>query len=487
MSPVLSKTPRWILYKHTSSLDIIRETAIELRFSSDLSKDSKHDLMNQLRRKGLYSGRNPDEPLDAIQHRINTLLYYMFGYREGKGDGKKFVFSPLGSLFLRHLDSPSRLREIMLTMVWGKQFPDPFFGTSEKFNLYPFRVLFELMGDSRLGGFLTAVDYAHLISKTTRGDEPSYEALVRDLLDLRSKDMREIEALFKADEHHHVNAFHEWQYTRKLLQSLGLVSNSPGNKLFSLRHGKSTTRYVDNSQTRMNEDLHEFKQILCNSHPFFEDPVAVNDPGRLKSDAIREIYSFLPLELLKRLESDASKQDQALAELLRSMSRLSLNQNAGDPYDFEEKLTDAFNLFADVQADWIGGAGNTDIECLFVSAPKKFAVDAKSTSRKLTSLNAGRLRLHREKISAEYTIVVTPNFTPSALTDIESSQVVILLVSTLREYLFNALNSESDGLSFLSLDEIICQNLGTDITDQVSRLTLSRYGIGISDGAFLAV
>lgn len=486
MSPVLSKTPRWILYKHTSNLDIIRETAIELRAIGVISKESKHDLMDQLRRKGLYVGRNPNEPLDAIQHRINTLLYYMFGYREGKGEAKRFVFSPLGALFLRHLHDPERLREIILTMVWGKQFPDPFFATGEDFRLYPFRLLFKLMSDVRLNGHLTSVDYAHVISRCHSIDETSYENLVERLLDLRATSVDAVARLFKADEHHHVNAFHEWQYTRKLLESLGLVVSSPGERLFPLLHGKSTKRYVDNVRTSINPQLQGFHELLQKAESCFAPPVSINDPARLKSDAVREIYSFLPAVLLSRLEDQASKNDQALANLLRSMSRLSLNQVAGDAYGFEEKLTDAFNLFSDVQAEWIGGAGNTDIECLFVKAPKKFAVDAKSTSRKLTYLNSGRLRLHREKISADYTMVITPSFTPSALTDIENSDVVILLVSTLRDYLFNALNFESEGLSFEDLDSIVCQNLGKDVTELVSHLTAERYGIGISGGDFLA-
>lgn len=44
---------------------------------------------------------------------------------------------------------------------------------------------------------------------------------------------------------------------------------------------------------------------------------------------------------------------------------------------------------------------------------KKFSVEAKSTSNKLPSLNAGRLAHHRELIGARYTIVVTPRYVPS--------------------------------------------------------------------------
>lgn len=487
MSPVRSGTPRWILYKHTSSLDIIRGTAIELNASSGLSKENKHELMNHLRKRGLYSGRNPDEPLDAVQHRVNTLLYYMFGYREGKGSTQRFVFSPLGALFLRHLENVEKQREIILTMLWGKQFPDPFFSTSEEFNLYPFRLLFKLMSEPLIDNHVTAIDYAHCISKYKFVDEGSYRELVDEILKVRNLEIQEVEEIFKRDEHHHVNAFHEWQYTRKLLESLGLVRNSSGAKLFPLLHGKTTKRFVDSVKTSVSSEIMPFHSSLENAESCFTSPVQINDPLRLKSDAIREVYSFLPSVLLEYLQDDASVKDQALADLLRSMSRLSLNQESGAPYGFEERLTDAFNLFADVTAEWIGGAGNTDIECLYLTAQRKFAVDAKSTSRKLTSLNAGRLRLHRQKISADYTVVVTPGFTPSVLSDIRDSRVVVLSVSTLRDYLFNALNAEPDGLSYKEIDNLVYQNLGKDITEMVSNLTSERYGIAINKGEFLAI
>jgi hypothetical protein len=69
-------------------------------------------------------------------------------------------------------------------------------------------------------------------------------------------------------------------------------------------------------------------------------------------------------------------------------------------------LADGFNMFYNVEAKKVGGAGNTDLECLYITKKKKFAVDAKSTKNKLSSVNAGRLEGHREKIGGAYTIVL---------------------------------------------------------------------------------
>jgi type II restriction enzyme len=480
MNPSLSSTPRWILYKHTSDVDIIRQTAIELKFSKGLNKESKKDLMNQLRKKGLYTGRNPDEPLDSIQHRINTLLYYMFGFREGKGESKKFAFSPLGNIFLKNLENQENLKNITLAMVWGKQFPDPFFGTDPSINVFPFRLLFEFMSDARLGSGLTAIDYMGVVSKMANGRTDTYEKAIDEILQLRGLTTSETETKFNENLHHNVNAFHEWQYTRRLLESLGLVQNSQGAKLFSLMHGKSTKRGVDSAVTRIAPNVQPLLGKLRKAYPFHNPTVNLNDPERLRVDAIREIYSFLPIELLEHIGMGDDGPDQVIAELLKAMARFSLNQEKGAPDGFEEKLTAAFNLFNDVQAEWIGGPGNTDIECLYTTKKRKFAVDAKSTSKKLTGLNAGRLKLHREKISASYTIVITPGFTPSALSDVKGSEVVILLFNTFNDYLSNALHNELGGASYDDIDGIVGSNLGGDITELVSSLTLEKYGVSLA-------
>jgi type II restriction enzyme len=52
-----------------------------------ISKDEKAQLNSKLRELGLYNERNPELPLDAINHKINQLSYYMFGY-QAKVDGQ---------------------------------------------------------------------------------------------------------------------------------------------------------------------------------------------------------------------------------------------------------------------------------------------------------------------------------------------------------------------------------------------------------------
>ena len=76
----ISYPDKWVLYRHTNNLDVIKAVAVNLNtFSnSGISKEEKSELNKRLRALGHYSERNPELPLDAINHKINTLAYYFF-------------------------------------------------------------------------------------------------------------------------------------------------------------------------------------------------------------------------------------------------------------------------------------------------------------------------------------------------------------------------------------------------------------------------
>ena len=478
MNAPISPTSKWILYKHTSNFDIVKQTAIELKGASSatLSNSDRRSLLRKLRDAGLYIGRNPDEPLDSIQHRINTLLYYLFGYREPIGKEKRFIFSPLGNLFMKNIENEENLRKILLTMIWGKQFPDPFFGTPTNFHIYPFRLIFKLLSDERID-HLTPLDYAHCIARVESIDEINYEKLVLDILEFRTYDMKQVKEIFTVNSHHYVNAFHEWEYTTRLFDSFGLINKSEGQKIFQLLHGTSTKRWINDGLTKIHPQVKKFCSVLLESHPFWEEPVEVNDSERLRVDAVKEIYSFCPPELLRELNLDENSVEYKLANLPKLINKFALNADIGAPDEFEIQLTNAMNLFIDVEASRLSGPGNTDIECLYLTINKKFAVEAKSTQNKLTALNSGRLELHRSKISADYTIVITPRYSPSVLTDIQNTRNVIVLVSTFTEYLYNYLANDARDMSYEDIHQIALSSLGGDMSQKLSHLTLSKFSV----------
>lgn len=132
-------------------------------------------------------------------------------------------------------------------------------------------------------------------------------------------------------------------------------------------------------------------------------------------------------------------------------------------------------MFVNVEARQIGGAGHTDIECLYLTRRKKFAVEAKSTANKLMGINAGRLREHRKEIGGEYTIVITPRYVPATKRDINGNPIVIILASTFSEYLYNHIYHDVREIDYEDFDSIIVNNLGTDISKLISNMTMEKF------------
>ncbi len=157
--------PKWILYRHTSDFTLLCEVAQILKSYSktNITKAEKERLNLRLRELGLYNERNPQLPLDAINHKINQLSYYMFGY-QAKIDGvDRFMFSPLGNLLLKNLNDKEKLAKIFLTMLWAMQYRHPHGGTDKEFQLYPFRLIYKLLSDARLENKLYAFEVAYSV------------------------------------------------------------------------------------------------------------------------------------------------------------------------------------------------------------------------------------------------------------------------------------------------------------------------------------
>lgn len=471
---------KWILYRHTSSFDMIKAVALDLkRYSKcSISKDDNKNLLEKLKELGYYKGRNPKMPLDSINHRINTLAYFMFGYKETVEGEKRFLFSPLGNLFLKHIDDSDKLSKIFLAMLWGIQFKHPHGGSSDKFNLYPFRLMFKLLSDKRLEGKLFASEVAYYVVFTESADEKLYEELVRNILEMRKWPDQEVARRFKEDEHALVNAVYEWDYyLSKLFQSAGVIERDEGELICELSHGKSTKRRLSKNAVRLSPEMQGFCSNLLSRYPFSEEPLNLDDESRLTIDTVKEIYNFFPEILLKEIGEEIDVFEISMLELPKLIEKYSKHEKIEDAYLFEDVLEKAFNMFYNVEAKRISGAGNPDVECLYTTLKKKFVVEAKSTQNKLVSLSSGRLAEHRRKIGGKYTIVITPNYVPAVKHDIETSDIVILMARTFSEFLYNNIINNVREIDYSEFDAIIIRNLGKDISRQVSDLTLSKFGI----------
>ena len=482
--PIMVQKNKWILYKHTCDYELIKAVALDVKNScnTELSDFQKHQMQERLKSLNLYKARNTEtKPLDAINHRINTLEYWMFGY-EDKIDGtKKFMFSPLGNLFLKYIDDSNKQKFIFTAMMFAIQFQHPGSSTNVEFQLYPFRLIFKLLLDERLEYKLFNNEVEYLVVFEKQMSDDNYEQLVKRILELRKKSPEEMAYLFKEDEHTFVNAVHEWEYfTQKLLSTIGIIDRHEGDAICKLfhptkanSHSNPTARTATYGYITINDDVKEFVVKMLKKYSFKQKPLRLDDPERLRVDVIKEIYNFYPEELLIEINEDNLLSD--LLELPKLIESYSNNPDNETAYLFEDVLTDGFNMFYNVEAKKIGGAGHTDIECLYITRKRKFAVECKSTSNKLLGINVGRLREHRDEINANYTIVITSRYVPAARRDICGTDNVIILANTFAEYLYNHIFNDIRDIDFEDFDSIIINNLGKDVSQLISNITINKF------------
>ncbi|MCT3764098.1 restriction endonuclease [Elizabethkingia anophelis] len=470
---------KWILYRHTRDFEKLCVVAEFLKSytKTGISKDEKAQLNSKLRELGLYNERNPELPLDAINHKINQLSYYMFGY-QAKVDGQdRFLFSPLGNLFLKNVGDKEKIAKIFLTMLWAVQYPHPHSGTDSEFQLYPFRLIYKLLSEPKLSNKLYAFEVAYVVVFLKEATQKTYDVLINELLALRKFSDEEIAQKFQEDRHAYVNSAYEWDYyVSSLFESAGVLNKREGIVITKLQHGTTNTfRKITRNEVAIPENLKQLVQQLENEYSFLAKPLLLNDPERLKIDVIKEIYSFYPKTLLVEIGEVADDIKFELLNLPKIIEQYANNNEGAEAYLFEDALTDGFNMFYNIEAEKVGGAGNTDLECLYIPKKKKFAVDAKSTKNKLSGVNAGRLEGHREKIGGAYTIVVTPRYVPAVLQDIRTSPIVIIRANTFSEYLYNCIDNDVREIDYEDFDNIIVNNLGKDISKNISDLTISRF------------
>ncbi len=481
--PIMVKRNKWILYKHTSNYELIKAVALEVKNScrADISNTEKEKMQERFAALNIYRMRNSKKkPLDAINHKINTLKYYMFGY-EDRSNGRHFIFSPLGNLFIKYINDDDKLTKIFATMLYAIQFEHPSSGTDREFQIYPFRLIFKLLTEERLDRRIYNYEYALIIAYVKSIDDTKYEELVEEMLHLRSKSDKEIEKIYKTDEHTYISAVYEWEYyTCKLLSTIGIldrVKGTPICKLYHPRksgsHSAQTGRTARNGYVCLNDKIKEFINLLLDKYAFTQKPLRLDDSERMKLDVIKEIYSFYPQELMREIgESDRLS---SLLELPKLIEKYSNNPENETAYLFEEVLNEGFSMFYNVETNRIGGAGHTDIECLYLTKKKKFAVESKSTANKLIGINVGRLREHREEIGGEYTIVITPRYVPAAKRDIKGAPVVIILANTFAEYLYNNIFHNIRDIDYADFDNIIIEHLGEDVSKLISDMTMNKF------------
>ena len=476
---------KWTLMKYFNDFDMLTLYANALRLNTSISDEGIRELMEQMVKEGKYT---PREKLSIDTGKFKTIqvAWYMFGfYEKGSRKSKKFVFSPLGNLLLDSLGSPQEVAKIFATMLIGNPFRNPFSRMSEEFNIFPFRLLFQLLTDSRLGYKLYNDEVFYYVMFMKICDSESYEELVEDILTLRSLPEESKFQLFKKDESVLANAVHEWRYTSKLLEGSGIIDITDGRSIGSLIQGNNTgSRAYRTDFCSLNSQVEPFIVTLLENYPFYHQPYSEEEiVAKFSEDYWISFYNFYPKILLEELGIFDKEDNQELLDIVSGISQYSMNLNDGDSDKFEKALESSFNLFIDVEAKQIGGPSNTDVECLyyFESGVKTFAIEAKSTRNKLVGINTSRLKSHRDKIGADYTLLVTSNYTPGVVADIKNSQIVLFKSSILSNYLYQSIKHRGRDLTYSYLDNLVVNNLGTDLSNELKNYIFDEFGVGFTN------
>ena len=235
----------WVFKKHTNSIEKLIDVAIYLKSTkAGISISDKTKMFEQFKNNSKYTPRTSlrDKPLDAMTHRLNELSYYMFGYSD-KIDGKdKFIFSPLGNLYLKYIGNRESIQKIFATMLFSIQFPHPASAPSETFHLYPYRLLFKLLLDKRLDETVYNFEVYKYLIYIDEMSEDIYENVVRQMLEEREKSNLDQFKYLKENEHEIVKTAYEWQYyVSKLLSDSGILDRYEGDENIDLYHPQKET------------------------------------------------------------------------------------------------------------------------------------------------------------------------------------------------------------------------------------------------------
>ncbi len=490
---------KWTIMMYMRDFDLMVTYAYALRASNELSNENIDDILLQMEQDGVYRPRNGGSTFTG-QFKSIQIAWYMFGYynkNRRTDEQKKMVFSPLGNLLLDNLKDRDKVVKIFTTMLFGNGFRQPFSQMDERFNLYAYRLIFKLLRDPRLKGKLynDEVFYFAMFLKTV--DEESYEQLVDDILAFRNISPYEKLKLFKQNERVVGLACHEWRYATGMLASAGIVdvmNDHDGRVIGELTYGNiskitgkpNAVRHYTEDYIVLKQGLVNYVDLLLAQYPYYQKPYPEDELSKkFNSSIVVDMYSFYPPELLREIGED-TEEDEAISIML-SVARdvyYYSHEETDTGEHFERALTTAFNLFEDVEAERIGGAGNADVECIFYPKelpPKKFDIEAKSTSRKLLQINSRRLKTHRLRIGSKYTMIVTPNFSIGVLKDIAGEDSVIIKAATLANYLYQYIVKNGREISYEMLDRIIEANIGLDITDSVNDYVYSNFGHAAAD------
>ena len=481
-----SMTDKWIFQKNISSTELIKSYLSVINITKDIDKEM---IISKLKNISAYKGRSEEGSLSTMGVRFSQMCFYMFGY---KNNNNKFIPS---TTTLNLLTESKSVSKNMLVNLFSIQYPHPYSDTPDDIQIFAGRLILKLLTDSEIDTKLYIDEMIYFLPFIKTIDKTKYQELIQSILEYRKLTYEEKLALFKKEYNWQslfANCVHEFSYYfARIFQSFEVLEiiedqNHNYGKLFKFLHGTSTIRndaYKSRGKysgfIKVKEDLVDDVNKLLSKYSPFDKPETMKDVYS-KTDLVHDLYETQILDYLSTISTDYSKEKEIM-DIISEMQRTS-KYGSVDGKDFENYLKPVFELFREnLNVEIISGAGNTDLLCVFEDTQNNnpdYKIDVEAKSRNsANSMNPVRIERHTQKNGSDYCIIVAPRFSRGNDADISNMNMVSITAETLGQYCSKECLSSKDGKAdFNIINNLIRNNLGTNITRAVDIIIEEKYG-----------
>ncbi len=438
-----------------------------------ITEEIKNDILGKLEECWLYKPRNNWKYWTwTAWHKIDEPHFYWWLYVSSW----KLHISNYWILLLDNRDNTKKRAEIFCSMLFSVQFPNLAKAKMDpNIKLYPFRILFQYLIDYKKIDIVTFSQFFYRLK--TMKNESEYKKLVDEIKEFSNKNKEEKIKYIYYNIEDFIKNYVSCKYCFTLLNNFWILKikenmNSERWKLKSPKR-KSPT-HIKNIYVELNSDIEEYIKIMLNKYTMYDEIKTWN----LKSELSRKISNFIAPESLYNIKE--SSLSSSLSKRINIPEMLITTATNSERWsEFEEVITDAFNVFSDIKAERIWWPSEPDVLCeyneyceYYWNHKHMFTADAKSTNKKLNGINSWRLISHKEKYWWEFSLVITPHWVPSAEIDIHWTPICLLssyaLSDIIKIWIMKQFKKED--FSFNEIYDVIINNLWCDISDEIYKL-----------------
>lgn len=435
-------------------------------------------LMEQYSKMGAYNPYIKKDFYDfsSANHKIDEPRFYGAIYETAN---RKIHVSSYGELLLKYEHDEIKRNKVFIAMLFNIQFDNPY-KKMKDFDIYPLRLIFKLLTDSRLNYKLTNIEVSEILYyiKSVK-NKNDYDEIVSRILEFRNNSVERTTEVLIGDVTQFIKNYVSCNYLFNILSDMNITVQEKANERFSMHSKVRKNPTIITPRTlKLTANSLEFVNKYLVEISLYEE---TKKPYGLRSDWIRDIYNSVPELLLQAIEEKEDMYTEYL-QIPKLLVETSVNPDKWSK--FEEYITKSFNLFEDVNAETIGGPGQPDSLCHYLKDDIMFCADGKSTHKKLSSINDGRLKQHRILYNAKYTIIVTPGYVPSAVEDIKGTETCIItsycFADLITKYIFKLYKNHEE-CSYEIFNNLILNNLGTDLSEKIYSIIDDRLGIAMDN------